>query len=107
MGAYPVHVTAPVHPSLLRNHPAIGYATTPVTDDVSRLNGRIRSGEVSLEFNDTNGYLPSVLNALYARLGEILSGAERDARYASLSATDRQAILEILRDTKPGLPAFL
>jgi hypothetical protein len=32
---------------------------------------------------------------------EILSGQERDPRYAVLTAADRQAITEILTDTKP------
>jgi hypothetical protein len=44
---------------------------------------------------------------LYQRLWEVLSGAERGERYRSaLSRADRQAIVEILRDTKPGLPAY-
>jgi hypothetical protein len=44
--------------------------------------------------------------AVYARLWEILSGREQGARYARLTAADRRAILEILRDTKDGLPAY-
>jgi hypothetical protein len=42
--------------------------------------------------------------AIYERMWTILSGQEKDARYARLSAADRQAIVEILRDTKKGLP---
>jgi hypothetical protein len=34
----------------------------------------------------------------------VLSGAATDARYTRLSAADRQAIIEILRDTKTDLP---
>jgi hypothetical protein len=45
-------------------------------------------------------------SAIYQRLWEILSGAEKDKRYARLSITDRQAIVEILRATKPGLPRY-
>ncbi len=41
---------------------------------------------------------------LLKRLFEVLSGRDQSADFASLSAEDRQAILEILLDTKPGLP---
>jgi hypothetical protein len=37
---------------------------------------------------------------------EILSGREKAPKYRTLSLADRQAIVEILRDTKPDLPAF-
>jgi len=53
-----------VHPSLIRNHPAIAYATTPVNDPVAELNGRLRRGEVRLESSGPSGYLKSVLAAL-------------------------------------------
>jgi hypothetical protein len=37
----------------------------------------------------------------------VLSGEEQDDRYrAALSLADRQAIVEILRDTKTDLPAY-
>ena len=42
-------------------------------------------------------------SAIYQRMWEILSGAEKGKRYARLSLIDRQAIVEILRETKPGL----
>ena len=42
--------------------------------------------------------------AIYARMWQILSGAERDTRYARLSQADRQAVIDILRDTKSDLP---
>jgi hypothetical protein len=45
-------------------------------------------------------------DAIYRRLWQVLSGAEPDARYARLTPADRRAILEILRDTKNGLPAY-
>jgi hypothetical protein len=44
--------------------------------------------------------------AVYARLWEVLSGRDKDRSYDRLSAADRQAIVEILRDTKPGLPDY-
>jgi hypothetical protein len=44
---------------------------------------------------------------IYRRLWQVLSGEERDPRYvAALSLADRQAIVEILRDTKKDLPAY-
>ena len=45
-------------------------------------------------------------DAVYARLWEVLSGREKAPRYRTLTLADRQAIVEILRDTKPELPAF-
>ena len=45
-------------------------------------------------------------NAIYARLWQVLSGMDRDPRYDRLSPEDRQAIIEILQSTKPGLPAY-
>jgi hypothetical protein len=44
--------------------------------------------------------------ATYERLWGILSGKEKDARYRHLSTTDRRAIVEILRETKPDLPKY-
>ena len=41
---------------------------------------------------------------VYRRIFEVLSGREQGPDFASLSAEDRQAILEILVATKPGLP---
>ena len=40
-----------IHPSLIRNHPAIAYATAPLADPVAQLNSRLQRGEVSLEKN--------------------------------------------------------
>ncbi len=45
-------------------------------------------------------------SAIYQRMWQVLSGAEKGSRYARLSLADRQAIVEILRDTKPGLPSY-
>ena len=44
--------------------------------------------------------------AIYQRMWQVLSGAEQGSRYARLSAADRRAIIEILRETKPGLPSY-
>lgn len=43
-------------------------------------------------------------DAVYRRLWRVLSGGESGARYTRLSAADRRAILEILRETKKDLP---
>lgn len=44
--------------------------------------------------------------AIYKRMWEILSGTEKSAKYARLTLADRQAIVEILRETKKDLPAY-
>jgi hypothetical protein len=40
------------------------------------------------------------------RMWEILSGQDKSKRYDRLTTADRQAIVEILRDTKPDLPEY-
>jgi hypothetical protein len=45
-------------------------------------------------------------SAVYERMWQVLSGAEKGSRYARLSLADRRAIVEILRETKPGLPSY-
>ena len=44
---------------------------------------------------------------LWRRLEQILTGQDRSATYANLTATDRQAVLEILRETKPEFDAWM
>jgi len=45
--------------------------------------------------------------AIFQRMWQILSGREsKDARYARLSLADRQAVVEILRETKKDLPSY-
>ncbi|HVZ20753.1 MAG TPA: hypothetical protein VG871_06810 [Vicinamibacterales bacterium] len=47
------------------DHPAIDYLKAPVDDPIARLEKRVQSGEVKLEYaNDGFGYLRSVLSAL-------------------------------------------
>jgi hypothetical protein len=51
--------------------------------------------------------LPEEVRELtYRRLFEILSGADTSERYAKLPAEGKQAALEILMETKAGLPEF-
>ena len=47
-----------------KDSPAIEYATRPTTDPVSQLNLKIEQGKVHLKFDDKQGYLRSVLEAL-------------------------------------------
>ena len=44
--------------------------------------------------------------AIFKRMWQILSGQEHGGKYAGLSLADRQAVVEILRDTKPDLPEY-
>ena len=45
-------------------------------------------------------------DAVYTRLFAVLSGKETSVALRRLTAPDRTAVLEILRDTKKGLPAY-
>ena len=73
----------PPAPSLVRNHPAIAYPTTPAQDPVARLNERLRTGEVTLAFEQgPRGYLKSVLDAL---------GVSQDSQTLVFSKTSFQA----------------
>ena len=44
--------------------------------------------------------------AVYRRMWAVLSGAEKDRKYARLTAANRQAVVEILRATKPEVAAY-
>jgi hypothetical protein len=58
-------------------------------------------------YSDAFGALPeSAKNLVYRRLWQVLSGQDKDGRYARLSPVDRQAIIEILRGTKKDLPDY-
>ena len=49
---------------------------------------------------------PRVLSIVYRRLFEVLTGADQSEEFSHLTPADRQAILEILTDTKEGLPEY-
>ena len=53
-----------------------------------------------------DGLLAAAKDILYKRMWEILSGEEKGKQYARLTAADRRAVIEILRDTKKDLPAY-
>jgi hypothetical protein len=56
-------------------------------------------------YSDAFAALPvPVRDALYARLWDVLSGKDSSPKYSYLSASARQAIIEILRETKDDLP---
>jgi hypothetical protein len=49
---------------------------------------------------------PVAKDAIYRRLWLVLSGDGPEPRHRALSMADRRAIAEILKDTKPDLPAY-
>lgn len=58
-------------------------------------------------YNAAFDALPDPAKAeVYRKLFNALTGKDSNPRYARLSVQDRQAILEILRDTKPNLPDY-
>ena len=58
-----------------------------------------------LIYSDSFDALPEPARGyVYHRLLQVLSGQDQSPDFARLSASDRQAILEILLDTKHGLP---
>jgi hypothetical protein len=60
-----------------------------------------------LIYSDAFDALPAPMKEhLYSRLWEILAGKDQSTTYASLSPATRQAIREILSDTKHGLPDY-
>lgn len=58
-------------------------------------------------YSDAFNALPKpALDRFYERLHAVLTGKETGGKFAKLSAEDRQAILEILLETKPKLPPY-
>jgi hypothetical protein len=47
-----------------------------------------------------------VRDRVYRRLYDVLTSRDTSDKFKRLSQEDRRAVLEILRDTKPGLPAY-
>jgi hypothetical protein len=59
-----------------------------------------------LIYSEQFAALPSEVQArIYRRLGQVLTGEDTHPDFAHLSAADRAAILDILRDTKPDFVA--
>ena len=52
-------------------------------------------------------HLPEIMRSqILQRLWDILNGRDSDPDFAAIPESDRKAILEILRDTKPNLPDY-
>lgn len=59
-----------------------------------------------LIYSESFAELPNdVREYVWRRLGEVLSGQDTSEKFAHLSAEDRQAIAEIIRDTVPHVPS--
>ena len=57
-------------------------------------------------YSEAFNALPAgVKDLVYHRMWQVLSGQDKNARYARLLLADRQAIVDILRETKKDLPA--
>ncbi len=60
-----------------------------------------------LIYSEAFDQMPAVMREhLLQRLHDILTSKDADPQFAKLAAADRQAILEILRETKPNLPEY-
>ncbi len=60
-----------------------------------------------LVYSDTFDGLPAGLRRrVYRRLYDVLTGADTGDRFRTVPAEDRQAVLEILQETKSGLPDY-
>jgi hypothetical protein len=58
-------------------------------------------------YSDAFDSMPQSVRArIYQRLYDVLSGKDQDVKFAKLSPADRQNVLEIVRDTKPGIPDY-
>ena len=58
-------------------------------------------------YSETFDAMPDIVRErVYRRLYDVLSGKDQSKTFARLSDGDRHAILEILLDTKAGLPAY-
>jgi hypothetical protein len=58
-------------------------------------------------YSETFDAMPDIVREkVYRRLYDVLSGKDRSKIFTRLSDDDRRAILEILVDTKPGLPSY-
>ena len=82
-----------VHPSLIRNHPAIAYAKAPVSDPIAQLNSRVQSGEVTLEKSGPSGYLTSVLSALGVPIeSQVLVFSKTSFQASRINPTNPRAV---------------
>lgn len=60
-----------------------------------------------LIYNESFDQLPpAMLDYVWKRLHEVLSGTDQSKEFSHLTAEDRAAIMEILKETKQGLPEY-
>ena len=58
-------------------------------------------------YSDIFDAMPEIVrDRVYQRVYDILTGKDKNPKFARLSAEDRQSILEIVRDTKSSLPPY-
>jgi hypothetical protein len=58
-------------------------------------------------YSETFDAMPAVVkDRVYRRLYDVLTGKDQSPAFARLSESDRRSILEILLDTKQGLPSY-
>ena len=58
-------------------------------------------------YSDAFDAMPEAVRVrVYQRVYDVLSGQEQDKKFAKLTAEDRRNVLEIVRETKKGLPAY-
>jgi len=83
-----------LHPSLIRNHPAIGYASQPVDNAITQLQDKLRRGEVTLESSGgPSGYLESVLQALNVPVeSQVLVFSKTSFQASRINPTNPRAI---------------
>ena len=87
-------------------HP-VGKALAPVVRDFDLKRRMFQYPCSYMIYTPAFDALPQLAkDAVYNRMWEVLSGREKQARYRVLSLADRRAVVEILRDTKPGLPDY-
>lgn len=74
-------------------HPAIQYATRPVTDRVALLNTMVQDGKVQLHFDESSGYLRSILDALKISLeSQIVVFSKTSVQSPLISAANPRAL---------------
>jgi len=83
-----------VHPSLIRNHRAINYASAPVSDPVSQLDERLKVGELTLQKDEgPSGYLRAVLAALNVPIeSQVLVFSKTSFQAPRINPTNPRAI---------------
>jgi hypothetical protein len=85
-----------------RDVPAIAYSTAPTSDRVDALNARLRDGRISLTFNEGNGYLSAVLEALNVPVESQVTPFAKNSFQAELIDPKNPRALYFSDDTAVG-----